>query len=403
MKLDTTKLGLVKYKFSSFQLVINNKTKHTVPNSLLLGMSIIEDYDNFIFPYFEITVAVPNAIYRQMTKNNRKIKAVFTLQKGKSKEALSVDTTKKITFKNALKGTYYVFMDDTTPDLTEAEQKQIEKSDNQYGQLTTVRLLLYNYSFYKKYDLVVNTVLENVSLAEVLTYLLNTCGITKALLSPPSNYKKKTQFILTPIPLCDQLDRICNEYKIHNKGTLVFFGVDRLYLIERQAKCTGYVTNEYKITYVVTSSNFQGTRQTGGCYTSSSGKYNVVNLADIVFKNTTEYTSKTTGTNAVYVNSDGKITKTNKKTTKRTKVVVQKNSNHASYLKQAVKESKRVLTATFKDVDFNMFRPNKQFIVTLDGTGYKKYNGKYRLSKVAHTFTKEGDYYTISTVAELKG
>lgn len=404
MKLDNVKLTLTKYKFKSLQLSIGSKIKHEIPNELVFTMTIVEDYDNYYFPYFELSIAVPNDIYRKMTSNNQKIKATFQLLKGKFTQAITIDENKNNSFKNALKGSFYVFMDETTPDLTESEQKAVEKSENQYGQLTTVRLLLYPYKYYKKFDLVVNTCLEDVTLVEALTYLLTKCDIDNVLLSPPNNYKKFSQFILTPISANQQIDRICNTYAIHKKGTLVFFGLDTLYLIDKQPKCTAYRTNEYKITYIVMSSKSPTSKQIGGCYVNTSDKFNVLNAINLTVKNDNEYTSKTLGKNVVSVNSNGKISKTNKKQTTRTKVVVQEDGNAITgSLKQSIKESKRILTVNFVDIDFNMITPNKQFIMTFDESIYKKYNGKYRLSKLVHTFIKEGDYFTISTNGEFRG
>ena len=404
MNLENVKLSLTKYKFKSLQLTIGDKTKHEVPNELIFKMTIVEDYDAYYFPYFQLDIAVPNDIYRKMTKNNQKIKATFQLMKGKFTDALAMPTDTSNSFKNALKGSFYVFMDEATPDLTESEQELVEQSENSYGELTTIRLLLYRYDYYKKYDLVVNTCLEDVTLAEALTYLLTKCGIDDVLLSPPNNYDKYKQFILTPIPASEQIDRICNTYAIHKKGTLVFFGLDALYLIDKQPKCTAYRTNEYKITYIVMSSQSQASKQAGGCYADSSKKYNVVNVMNLSVKNDNEYTSKTVGTDVVSVNSSGKITKTSKKTSTKTKVVVQEDGNATtSALKQSIKESSRVLTVNFADIDFTMMTPNKQFVMTFDKSTYKKYNGKYRLSRITHVFTKEGSYFTVSTNGEFKG
>lgn len=404
MDFDKVKLSLYKYKVKSFQFIIGKDSKYEIVNNMIINFSIVSDYEKYYFPYFEMTLSVPNATHRLMKKNANNIKANLTLYKGKFKEMLSAGSTSTPSFKKAFSTTFFVFMDDSTPDVTEDEQKLVEKSSNKYGQLSTIKILLYPYSYYNKYDLIVNDNLENVTLVEALTYLCNRVKVTNVLLSPPSNYKTYKQFTLTPIPFVNQVDRICNTYALHKKGTIIFFDFDRFYIIDKTPKCTAYTNNEYKITYIMTDTKSSTTRDEGGACADKTNKFNVLNASDVKFKNDKELTKKTLGSNVVSVNANGKVTKTNKKATKVTRVLVQNEGDStAKSLKRAMSESKRVLTAQFKDTDIAMFTPNKQFIVTMNGANYKKYNGKYRLSKVVHSFSKEGDYYQMISSAEFKG
>lgn len=405
MNLSKVQLSLIKYNMK-LQLNIGSSIIHNVPNELLLGMTITEDYDQYIFPYFEIDIGVPNSIYRQMKANNTSIKAAVLLQKGKFKEGLSVSTDTTTSFKNVFHQCFFVFLDETTPELSETEQKIVESSENKYGDIAVVRLLLYQHSFYHSYDIVVNKCLSNVTLVDALTYTLNKCGIGNVLLSPPTNYEKFKQFILTPIPLKDQLNRICNTYSMHSAGTLIYFSFDRLYLIDKVPRCTAYTPNEHQITYIVTSAESQGVSQVGGCYENINDRYGVLNATYMNFKNKLEYTSKTIGTNIVSVNSEGSITKNTNNLSLVTNVVIQEDGDKHSLssIQQTIKESKKVLFVSFSNIDISMMTPNRQFIVTIEGISkQKKYNGKYRIIKAAHIFEKEGNYFSVKSTAEFRG
>lgn len=405
MNLEKVKLSLVKYNVK-LQLTIGSSITHEIPNELMLNMNITEDYEKYIFPYFQIDVGVPNSVYRNMKANNQNIKAIILMQKGKFNEGVSVSTDASTVFKNVFHQCFYVFFDDTTPELTETEQKIVESSENQYGDITVVRLLLYQHSFYNSYDIVVNKPLSNVTLVDALTYVLNKCGVNNVLLSPPTNYTKFKQFILTPIPLKDQLNRICNTYSIHSAGTLIYFGFDRLYLIDKIPRCTAFTVNEHQITYIVTSAETQGVSQVGGCYENSTDRYGVLNATNLNFKNKMEYTSKTIGTNIVSVNSEGSITKNTSNLSTVTNVVVQEDGDKHSLtsVQQTINESKKVLFVSFSNIDISMMTPNRQFIVTIEGISkQKKYNGKYRIVKAAHIFEKEGNYFSVKTTAEFRG
>lgn len=404
MDLEKVKLSLVKYNLK-MQLYIGS-TLHEVPNELMFSMIITDDYEKYLFPYFEISIGVPNSVYRQMKLNNQNIKAMVLLQKGKFNQGVSVDTDKLVAFKNVFHQSFFVFFDDTTPELTENEQKIVEKSENKYGDITFVRLLLYQHSFYTTYDLVVNTCLSNVTLVDALTYVLNKCNIGNVLLSPPTNYNKFKQFIITPIPLKEQLDRICNTYTMHSSGTLIYFGFDRLYLIDKVPACTAFTPNEHKITYIVTSTESQGTSQVGGCYENDIDRYGVLNASNLNFRNQMEYTSKTMGTNIVSVDSEGTIKKNTDNLSSVTNVVIQEDGDKFSLssMQQTIAESKRVLYVSFSNIDIVMMTPNKEFIVTIEGVSQqKRYNGKYRIVKAAHVFEKEGNYFSVKTTAEFRG
>lgn len=405
MDLEKVKLSLVKYNLK-IQLYIGSSTVHEVPNELMLSMNITEDYEQYIFPYFEIDIGVPNSVYRQMKANNQSIKAMVLLQKGKFKEGVSVSTDSSVAFKNVFHQSFFVFLDDTTPELTETEQKLVEKSENKYGDIAVVRLLLYQHSFYTSYDLVVNKCLSNVTLVDVLTFLLNKCNVGNVLLSPPTNYTRFKQFILTPIPLKDQLERVCNTYSLHSAGTLIYFSFDRLYLIDKVPRCTAFTPNEHQITYIVTSTETQGTSQVGGCYENSGDRYGVLNATNLNFKNKMEYTSKTIGTNIVSVDSEGTITKNTSNLSSVTNVVIQEDGDKHSLssVQQTISESKRVLYVSFSNIDISMMTPNRQFVVTIEGVSkQKQYNGKYRIVKAAHIFEKEGNYFSVKTTAEFRG
>ena len=407
MKLDSVKLALYKYKFSNFSLSIGDDkpTVHEVEHDLIVRLIIAEDYDTYFFPYIEVTISVPNNIHRLMKKFSTKIKATINLTRKKKTDMLSSDTEANANFKNVFNESFYVFLNDASPDLTEEEQEKVEKSAEQYGQLSTITFLLYPYDFYMKYQKIVNTPLANVTLVEALTYVLNTVGIEKVLISPPDNYKTYKQFVITPIPFIDQVQRICEKYVMHKTGTLIFFGINRMYIIDKSPKCSAYVTNEQKLTYLIYDTESEENSQSGGCYINTKDKYTVINASKMEFDDSSELVSKTAGSGIVSINSEGTVSVIKGDgSTDVTTVFVQNEGDDASEaIRHAIDESAKVLTVNMSDIDINTVTPNKQFIINITGTKYKKYNGKYRLTKATHTFEKEGDLFQVTTTCEFKG
>lgn len=402
MKLDKIKLKLTKYTFSTFQLIIG-KTKHDVPNINILGFSIIHDFDSYFFPYFEVKLSIPNKIYRKMGNRGINMKANVELQKGTMKEAISVDNDKLPTFKKVFNQQFHVEFIDGAPDLTEDVQKIAEKSSNKYGQLTTLSILLYPLKYYNKFNLVINNVLTNVTLLDALTFCLNKAGIDNVLLSPPSSSKKYKQFVITPVQLVEQIDRICNTYGMHSKGTLFYFNFTECYIIDQIPQCTAWKAGENKIVYVIASESINSGMISGGSVNNKDG-YFVINASNILSTNNSERVEKISGSNIVTISNSDTVTKTIVDSSKVNRVVVQdEGEGTAKALKKSVIETKRVVNASFTDIDIDALKPNKQFILTFDNAKFKKYKGKYRLAKVSNTFLKEGDYFSVTSSAEFRG
>lgn len=403
MNIKDIKITLTKYRIRQFTITMGKNT-HEVETTLVSTIALNCNFDKEFMPFFQVTISVPNKIYRLMQTNYDNLKAKLQIQGARFSDAVTLSTEKTNTWKNIINNTFAICMEDVSPDLKEKEQKTYENSDNQYGDFVTVNMLLYPYDYYKKFDLVVNDVLVNTKILDGVIYCLNKCGITKYLISPVYNVKKYSQLIITPIPLKRQLERLCNNYALHKKGTVVYFGYDRLYLIDKEAKCTAYEPDEYKITYIIYDSESASTSQAGGCFMHTSNKYSVINATEMLSPNNDMVVEKSIGNNIVAVNSSGTISKIG--TSNVTNVIVQEEGEDKSQqISQSILESKKTLTVGFRDININMITPNKQMVVSVSGTAstVKKFNGKYRISGYNTIFEKEGDYFSVNGSMILKG
>ena len=406
MDKNKVKLTLCKYKMKKMELIYGEKenTKyHEIDSTLVTEIMLTEDFENFYFPYFTVTVSIPNSVYRAIVKPSMSntLRMKVHLQKGKFKETVSISNSRNVSFKTCFNKKFRVFIGPGSIDLTEKQQKAIEKSESRYGQLTTMSMLLYNEDYYQKYDRIVNACIKNTNLTDVITYMLEQVKMTNVLMSPSTSTKTYEQFIIKPLSLCENLMNICNEYSLHKKGSLVYFGLDKMYIIDKTPKCTVYKTGETTLIYIAVASKGDGLTQTGGCYENASDGYGVLNATDVGFENNSNVAKKVVGSNTVIVNDSGKVTKTNKKATNVTNVIV--GNENANALKRGLSESKKILSCQFTNTDITMLQPNKLFMVSIEGTEYKKYNGKYRLTHASHVFSKEGEYFSASTVAQFKG
>lgn len=404
MKLDDIKLSLYKYHFKSLEITVAGK-KQEVEHSMILNFQMIENYDEEIFPFIAIKIGLPNNFYRKMIKPENKNNIIVNVdfQKAKFNETMAIEE-QDVSFRSAIKCKFQGVIPPVEQDLTENEQEQVENDEEKdgYGQISATDMLLYPKDFYDNYQTVVNNNLAGVNLTDIMGYVLTCAGLNNLLISPSNNSKSYAEFTVTPLPADEQIGRLCDVYGFHKKGSIIHFSYDYGYIIDKVAACTAYYTNEYKNTYIVLTTENQGTREAGGSYSNGKEKYNVVNASEITADDSGDITEKTIGSNVISIDVDGNPTKQSSRGKKVTNVIIANEGNQTpEMITRAQKEAQQGVSVQFNNIDITMMRPNKQFIVSVEGTKYKKYNGKYRLRKIAHMFEKEGDYFSVTSIANL--
>lgn len=404
MKLSKVKLSLTKYRFKTFQFNIAFKKKVKkipVEGSMILNMLMKYEFDIEFTPFWMVTVAVPSTVAKTITENAEKVSVSLVLQKGKFKNGLKMDDTERVTWKTALKGDFKVRCHETLmKDATEDELKQIRKEGNAYGEISVITIAIYHKQFIVNAARIVNFVLGNVYPQDIMAFVLANIGVRNVLFSPPAKVKEKTQYALKPMPAKHLLQELQEDLQVHKQGTLIFFDLDRIYVIDKSPKCTAFSPGEFKNTYVVCNAKSKAASQTGGCYLWTEKKCNVVNAVNCIVKDKHGSVVDIVGGKTAHV-SDTKVKKTTKNK-KKIDRVINSSTNIKEYI-QAVRESKRVICVVLTNIDIFMMTPNKQFIVTTDNLEYKNINGKYRITAMTHEFAKEGNYFSIKTTAELRG
>lgn len=404
MKLKDVRLSLCKYRVRNLVIKYGDGKKHVAETSLITRIEIVENFDEEIFPFFTITLYVPTQIYRRLTNTKYKNKIVVNLnmQKAKFNDSVSMDTNKRPSFSNFISGRFHAVIAAKEVEATRKEQIEVEKSPNKYGQLKALTISLYPKAYYDNYQTVVNAVIETGTLMDAMVYVFQNAGLNNMLVSPPDNTKSYTEYKLPPWQAHRLLHRLCNTFAFHKKGSVIFFGFDRGYILNKIPQCTAYETNEIKTTYIAVFTESKGSMQTGGCYCNKKKKYNVVNASELAADNTKSVTQKALGERTIIVNKDGKTRETGNG--KVTNVAIQEEGEWTPQdISRAISENSKGISCQLINADIDMLRPNKQFVVSAEGKIYKKYNGKYRLLSTSHTFQKEGDYFSLHSIINLGG
>jgi hypothetical protein len=421
MNISDVKISYIKYKMSRMSINIPSiSTAYEINSNHISNIIIEKDYDNYMFPFFQIDVLVPNYIYRAMKKQNQELRAFVDLQYGQFKEP-DYSIAENPPFTSYVTDNFYIFMEDTTPEIMETILEQRQKDDNTFGKgmdlsdATLVKLLLYKEEYLFRSKAVVNAVLTSATLVDALTYVLNKSQLNNVLLSPPNNYKLYNEFIITPIIAMEQIERICNEFGMHTYGSLIFFDFRNIYIIDKTSKCTAYVQNEFKTTYIMTCPiTSQASTLLKGYYSNPVEKYNLLNLDPytIKIKDYSGISDQLYGNDFINIDiNSGNIKTVNSDANKSigslsspTRVLVTtKGEDTSSAIKQQMYETSKIISASFSYVNINALNPNKEFVFSTDDTKFIKYAGKYRITKNTCILQKEGEYFVPHVVAEFKG
>lgn len=418
MNLEDIKIGLTRYKIDDFQLIVPGYENFPIENQFISGIQLEKDYDDFLFPFFQMQIGIPGWLYRGMKKNPYDCKAQFSMKKGQhySQHISAHDTTMYTKF---ISGRFSVYIGDVTPDVREEERTNLDKEREvydkgyNYSDMTYIPILLYNEEYLASSRKIVNKVLSSATLTEAITLVCNQTGISNVLMSLPQNSSKYKELVLTPIPAGKQLERLANEFGLHTKGTIVFFDFDKLYIIDKDPKCTAFVKNEYKTTYLCSFvKSGKDTMLADGCYSDSKEKYNLLNIHEnsIKITNASTINQGIYGNNYVHIDSvTGAVSNNSTQETKDgtaspARVVISKDGNNTtSALSYALTEASYIVYCSFLYIDLDMVTPNKVFVLNVEESALQKYNKEYRLKKMTCLFQQEGNYWVPHVTLELRG
>lgn len=408
-----------KYKVDRLDLTIENYGEFKVEPRLVNSIKIEKDYDNYVFPYLELQIMIPNAVFRAMQKSNIECHAYLNIKGGYgSADYADGESDDNIVWKDYINQTLYMLSDSSSTDPLESTYDEIEKENGVYGEnsvsdMCTTYILLYNEEYLFGARKTINAVLNNCDLMDAATFICQKCGLKKILASPAFNNKKYTQLILPPLTAVENLDYICNNYALHQCGTVIFFDWNRGYIIDKNSVCTAWTPNESKEIYI-TSYNMNSTRTSfvGGCaYTDG---VSVINLrtGSINFSVPSVVNDQSIGTNIVMIdsksgsinkrNSNAKISSASNGGTS-TVLVTNSGEDTSKAVAQTLREASREASVNMEAVDLDMLLPNKEFNISMDDASLSQYMGKYRCTKFIALLTRDGDTMSNSVQATFKG
>lgn len=414
-------MRFVKYRVSRFDIVIPGLSEpYTVDPEKIGDFTIEKDYENFYFPYIEISVMIPKDIRQKILEHHDDISVFMKLEYAQYEDLYETDPNNVIYMNGTIfDQKFYALIDDETPMLTagtpSSRRSEEIGTDFQDIALKPLQMALYNYDHFFGTNQTINAILADASYSDAIIYCLNQANVKNVLMSPAQKNSLQRQIIITPIPILEQLNRLCNEYHIHSAGTTLFFDYDCAYILDKRLGCTAYRDNEYKTTYLVSYPfTKDGSQIMTGFYSNSKERYTAINITgnNIAIQGSSITMDRIVGRNAVIIDSNsGKVASTsaNLRTSKGTKnkinrvIVTDTGDDPSSVLQQTMENSQRTLNLLCSDVNINALTPNKEFIFSTDNPQYNELCGKYRILYMASSFAKDGSMYKCVSVCKFSG
>lgn len=395
-------MDLKNYKLSSVQYVVtkceisapNLKEKYNVPIDSISEIIIDNDYEKYYYPYFQINVNVPVMVERALKKTPLEVYIDISIEmqyySDQTGQQLSPDSINKF-----ISGKYIAYMDDQTRSIMDGHVEDIEdESGENYKSLnmnsmTSMRFTLYNDKIIKAMDTTINAVITSGTLVNILAFVLTSVGMSNVLMSPPNNNKSYSQFILPPKDAGDHIEMICHDYGIHSAGTLIYHGLDRTYIIDRQPKCTAFSTNEYQTTYLYYPGG-TGNISNTGCGKSGAEKANVLLIQPTTFK----FMDMTVEAEQLLSSNISTVTPWSGGGGSGEIAMSIGGDNTTSAVKRQTKAFEKVVDVSFNSIDLSMLTPNKKFTILMDDIRYKPYTGDYMLTRCSATLIRTGGAFS---------
>ena len=410
-----------KYIIKEFNITIPGEAKPIKVLPMQIESFFIErNYFEEYFPIFSIRLRLPAPVLFKVVENKTKVNFQVRLQKK------PMDINKKVANmppKDVFNKKFAIYIDDNNPFFTEKEFKTSHGAGptkalaDQSFTPKDYAMPIDFYLFPEKELLgskkIVNLIFGAVNMTDAVAYTIGSGGINNVIMGKMDNNETYGQVILPALNVIDTIEYLEEVYGFYNDGSLLFFDLDRNYLIPSNEKCVAWAPQEYKETVIVSKNrNNQSKIQTGSLDYKKEKKF-LINIDSemIEVKNRSGSNDQIIGSNITTIDTrkDNKVdakVEAEKRGTGSSKMIYNKYSNkftQKAMVRQRNAENIKI-NITANNFDIDIFKPNKSFkFIFEDGSPNKKLGGAYQLESQILTFTRsEGHDYSVKAAIVFK-
>ena len=398
-----------RYIISSVDILIPNKETINVPNGQIVDILIEKDFDTNVYPILHLGLTLtPSNIYDILDN-----KTTVRFRVRVDKYAYNKNDEKYRYKEFAFSEIFGIYIDDNNAQLDKELYRQTKNIQANATDITDM-YTTYDFFLFKDNDLdagrkLINAVLTDCNMSDALTYMLSVAGASNVLMALPDNRNVYNELLIPPITLIKGINYLQNVYGIYKHGILLFFDMNRTYLINKRGDATAYSRDEYTSVYIFCYKSDNENTLAGGCYKDTTRHSYGINISrtNIDMKTTTIIEDQLSSTNVISVDSkSGASVSVNPDVSHRgtatERVVVNRYNNE--YIDEELmvrkEEKSSIIETVFFGVDMDILTPNKRFIFAFeDSLVQKRIGGTYRIKKVTFGFEKEGSELSVTARA----
>ena len=380
------------YKCTMFIIDYGNGSTEQVDPNLVYAIGIEKDYDADYFPITYFNVALTPLQWNGVLENKTKARFRIRIDRFIMDQEGTPPTGRGTPIIN---GSFAMYTQDNEKKLDLTLYNQTKEVTGETGTSmndvgVTRDLYVFIESAVNASRVTCNAVLLSAPVHDMMTYLLNKCGVPNVLMSPNMNGLAKDQTILPPLTFIRMFEYLEEKYGLYPHGALLFFDYNTTYLIDKSSECTAWRENEYKTTLITVFKSEKSDQFINGSWKDHAKKINIIHITrtNVFMRTNSIINNEVEASTYKLVNAkSGKVSSVNASTQHRggntEKIVTDNMSN--SYLAGTMANRQRgeseSLEVAFTDIDITMLEPNKSFVFKFEDTDIDQARGgKYRIS-----------------------
>lgn len=253
------------YKYTvlyRLSMVLNTKNKIIkVPNSDVISITKINNYDTMTFPIIRIRLYSDISILEDMIDYPDTINVNMDLYGGMY--AIATDNTKamqiiKPTKNISIKMKVYLENKNTpVSSMDKYDNGMLKENDLNDNIKVPIELYCYDEDMIHLMKQKSQSIYKNISLSSLVNDMLTRCGINSPIIEPFTNQNRYNQILIPNLSINNALSFIDNKYGLYPKGCQVFGDYDKFYI------CNSDVNNGNNITPIYVSSYKSNSDTTG--------------------------------------------------------------------------------------------------------------------------------------------
>ena len=382
--------------------------EHKLPSERVTELLIVNDYLDNLFPIVKCKISLESSLYYKMISDKDNVRIKMRIQKYYTKEG----KPDKSLYTDYINTTFSLILDDEDED-TEEELRSLQYPNGDENALNAmandIELYLFKSSMIKATKKTINLIDTRLTVTDVIGEILSDLSATNVLMSKADNITQYDEIIVPPLKAALSLAYIDSFYGIHKTGSIIFFGLDYIYIIKYEGKCSAYTKNEKTITSIIIpkgGSTISNTVSSVIKNDDSEKYYMIADYKSLSITNQSISNSVLNGTEVqiIDVNSGEIINSTTDTSTNKTII---KNNGKNKYYKNIFKTQSSsndvVLSVGLGDIDLDSLTPNKKYVFLFEDTKLaQKYKGTYILCKSDIALIRDGADMRTSVTAVFR-